>query len=559
MKNFLPFTVSFLSRKSFVPGHGESVLIRHNGGNGFFSLLTRLMKEVQDNRFQSTANLPGSKGPIKKKVQVLLRALEEEFLSAGKPVPNISLDSSNFPLLQEFLHYFGLSKHTAESILKDLSENNPGKKIGLLDFLEKIAILAEDKKKQNMPFVIDPSVIPYLESTLRSFGFAPKELETAFNSAKIKGRGAHLGKLLGKLKALINKRPHLKSNPKLQHFLSTIKELATRQPLQSRGSVSDRSTPALLEREEKHVNPGSKGRRSKRGGLISVRDLVKTLELLTRNPGKGLPEKVVANSPGWRFLEGAIQPFSKTPLDTQPFIKKATKKEKASSTCKTVNSMEGKGKPKSADTRASLKPTVRNKEIEFSSDWEGNQIARIESGKKLPTLHNSIGSIFLKPAIQAGENARLFRPSLPTYLINQVGRSISKAVLRGEKVIRLRLKPPSLGTLNIKINIKDNKLKLEMASQKGAAKDLLLSHVNELKSALWEQGLKLERIDIQVNESIGYSLANSEQDTKGELGKYKRGAKQPVSALTSVEEGAEEHPWAGRSITTGQGLLDLIA
>jgi len=122
----------------------------------------------------------------------------------------------------------------------------------------------------------------------------------------------------------------------------------------------------------------------------------------------------------------------------------------------------------------------------------------------------------------------------------------------------LRLKPPSLGTLNIKINIKDNKLKLEMASQKGAAKDLLLSHVNELKSALWEQGLKLERIDIQVNESIGYSLANSEQDTKGELGKYKREAKQPVSALTS-EEGAEEHPWAGLSITTGQGLLDLIA
>jgi flagellar hook-length control protein FliK len=103
------------------------------------------------------------------------------------------------------------------------------------------------------------------------------------------------------------------------------------------------------------------------------------------------------------------------------------------------------------------------------------------------------------------------KASLPTYLLDQVGKQISRSILRGDRIVSLKLKPPELGRMRIKIDIKDNALKLGMVTEHSSVKELLLSNVHELREALVSQGIKLENIDIQINTGFGQSMAGSKE------------------------------------------------
>ena len=78
-------------------------------------------------------------------------------------------------------------------------------------------------------------------------------------------------------------------------------------------------------------------------------------------------------------------------------------------------------------------------------------------------------------------------------------------------MLRLHLKPPELGALRVEIDIKDGVLKLDMMAENQSAKDLLLSNVPELKDALIEQGIKLEKLDVQIHYGFNQTLANSKE------------------------------------------------
>jgi flagellar hook-length control protein FliK len=147
------------------------------------------------------------------------------------------------------------------------------------------------------------------------------------------------------------------------------------------------------------------------------------------------------------------------------------------------------------------------------------------------------------------QGLRPVRDFFPAYLIDQVGKQISRSILRGEKVIRLQLKPPELGVLKVEMDIKGNILKLGMIAENSSIKELLLSNVHELREALVEQGVKLDRLDIQINYNSGQSLANS-----------KEGQGKELDGGTFVAEDDKEDPIPGaRNMATGDHLLDLVA
>jgi len=89
-------------------------------------------------------------------------------------------------------------------------------------------------------------------------------------------------------------------------------------------------------------------------------------------------------------------------------------------------------------------------------------------------------------------------PTLPTYLIYQAVQHIVRSILRGKRTIRLQLKLPDLGVLNLEMTIKDNVLKLRMLTENTSVKELLLSNVHKLREILAQKGIKLERVDIQT-------------------------------------------------------------
>ncbi|MBW1752050.1 MAG: flagellar hook-length control protein FliK [Deltaproteobacteria bacterium] len=154
-----------------------------------------------------------------------------------------------------------------------------------------------------------------------------------------------------------------------------------------------------------------------------------------------------------------------------------------------------------------------------------------------------------------GHNEKPFQDFLPTYLVDQVGRQLSRALLRGDRVIRLRLKPPELGAVKIEMDMKESVLRIEMIAENSTVKELLLSNVHELRNALAEQGVKIEGLDVQVGHDFNHSLADSKEGLK----ERQRLIKQQDSGL-SAEEIMTDDPisWL-RNRAAGERLLNLVA
>jgi len=106
------------------------------------------------------------------------------------------------------------------------------------------------------------------------------------------------------------------------------------------------------------------------------------------------------------------------------------------------------------------------------------------------------------------DNAR----PVPLYVVNQVGRKLGLALKRGEDRVRLQLKPPHLGTIELNLAMKNNVLKLAIVSEHPAVKEIMVAHVQELKAALAEQGIQLQKVDVQIDYNSGQSMANAHKD-----------------------------------------------
>ncbi|MBF0467813.1 MAG: flagellar hook-length control protein FliK [Desulfamplus sp.] len=102
---------------------------------------------------------------------------------------------------------------------------------------------------------------------------------------------------------------------------------------------------------------------------------------------------------------------------------------------------------------------------------------------------------------------------LPSYVTNQVGRSIARALSRGESEIKLQLRPAELGRILMTIETLGDTLKVSVVTENQAAKDILSSHANELKASLASSGIKIESFDVEMGSDFRQSLADSGQQS----------------------------------------------
>jgi len=115
-----------------------------------------------------------------------------------------------------------------------------------------------------------------------------------------------------------------------------------------------------------------------------------------------------------------------------------------------------------------------------------------------PVPGQTAGSTFSETIHAIKQNQTPPRDVLPAYLVDQLGRQISRSIQKGDRVLKIQLKPPELGVVKVELDLKENVLKLGMITENSAVKELLLANANELKEALVEQGVKLEKIDVQI-------------------------------------------------------------
>jgi len=188
--------------------------------------------------------------------------------------------------------------------------------------------------------------------------------------------------------------------------------------------------------------------------------------------------------------------------------------------------------------------------LKMGAKEKGNVVKSETRMMNIP--QNISGSTFSESINTGKQNAESVRSFLPGYLIDQVGKQISRSILRGDRVIRLQLKPPELGVLKVEMDMKNNILKLGMITENSSVKELLLSNVHELRETLAQQGVKLERLDVNINYNFGQSLANSKEGLK-------KGQGQDLNGMPFMADSDTEDPALDFQNMPGDRLLDLVA
>jgi flagellar hook-length control protein FliK len=144
---------------------------------------------------------------------------------------------------------------------------------------------------------------------------------------------------------------------------------------------------------------------------------------------------------------------------------------------------------------------------------------------------------------------------VPYYMNQQIGRQLASAIRNNENHVRIQLRPPHLGTVRLDLEVQNNILKVGMATDNQLTRDILVSHVNELKDALTEQGIVIDDVDIQINYDLGQSLAKDQ----GEINERRR-----FFQLNDKDSESEDDPDAlvqeetRRPIIYGDSSLSLI-
>jgi len=576
-----PMTLKIVSLPLDYKTNGKGKPIKSEKGNGdFFSTIRGLMNSVQKKSSHRAAKTPGAGLPLRKGYSFYLESLRKGLLAKGKPLHNISLNSEDLLVLKKFLSHCGFSREDVERFLKELLGNNPHREINLSQFFLKIAELGPPKRKIDQPIILEPSAIPYIESALRDFGLTPKEIEHALNSARAEGGALDLNRFVIELKRISNRireRAQVTIDQDLTHQIS--------KKLEGIGiQIPDKGKPGQTSKrlDGMGIQIPDKGK----GGQISIKDFIAALEQMTGRAGKGnqLPtdvratidqivERVVITGDGDKPIASLLS-LSRLGL-TDPYPReKIGKKGKPVERKGLLSPMKGKGGINTKNGQQRVESPFPSKEAKLFSGLDAGQNRPPQAdnggqGLKMGTTeegnlvksetrimdipHGIRSSTFSEAINTVKQHPEPVRNFLPAYLIDQVGKQISRSILRGERVIRLQLKPPELGALRIQMDIKDNILKLGMVAENSSVKQLLLSNAHELRQALVDQGVKLERLDVQINYDSGQSLANSKEGLK-------EGQGQDLNGMPFMTEDDPEGPISGlRSMVTSDHLLDLVA
>jgi len=547
--------------------HGKGLKSAQGSGDLFAGILKSLNTASQKSTHK--AKVPGGDGaPINKnRHHTYLESLRKALLAKGKPLNEIVLKDEDLALINKFLRQCGFSQKKVDQFLKELAEKSPGGQINLARFFQEATELAGPKNKKEQGSFLEPAAVPHLESILRNFGLTPQELERVFGAARGADGRLDPGKFVTKLKQVskhINKEAPDAAAVKIdQQLADKLKLLGIHMPGKAKsGPITLKDFIASLEQmaggpDAQHkLSPGMQATMEQI--LAKVGESGEKTKTAVSKPLISNPEFADFNSP------------AKTKKDAE-----SVEKEKRLSSFGPAGRPGADEKfPAFADEKGRLNANSRSPDLKHINAAKGaDPVSEFKGGRgskpgingesfniQSQTIATNISPQMAAAAIteavhSAGQHEKPFQGFLPTYLVDQVGRQLSRALLKGDRVIRLRLKPPELGTLKIEMDIKDNVLRLDMIVENSSVKELLLSNVHELRNALTEQGVKIEGLDVQVGHDFNRSLANSEEGLK----ERQRLIKEQDRDLLAEEIMMDDPVSWLRNRAAGDRLVNLVA
>jgi flagellar hook-length control protein FliK len=524
----------------------------HASKNGTFNMADKPAK------INTTSNKKGYK--------YYLESFKKELLAQGKPLNKIFLKENDLPLLKTFLFKCGFSQEKVEQFLKDLKANNSNGEFNLSQILTKITELGTPNREEHQDEMVAPATVPYIESILRDFNLTPKELDRVFSKARGEGGGLDLHKLVAKLKEIKDQKPLVnqtivdqnlsrKISEKMEKIGMNIPEKGNADPISLKDFIASLEQITEKAGKEKKVSPDIKN---------TIGKILERVESSEQKPSATPSAKVSPNYPftdsllkeeinrkgHHAFNEKKISALEKNKSSKNEFVSSFLKRKDVK-----VQNQVGPNTDIANHSGKSDLISDLNKNIELINVMKEKGYHVDSETGQINVQRNTEAFNFTDTLKTVEHGEKPFRGNLPASLVDQVGKQISRSILRGDRVLTLQLKPPDLGTIRIKMDIKDHTLRLSMMAEHHSVKELLLNNVHDLKEALVQHGVKLEKVDVQINHNFGQSLNASKEGTDNGH-KWRQDLNGDEFHSDHHAEGSHERL---KNIMSGSNLLDLVA
>ena len=155
--------------------------------------------------------------------------------------------------------------------------------------------------------------------------------------------------------------------------------------------------------------------------------------------------------------------------------------------------------------------------------------------------------------ISPSKDTEFFQKPLQTEIIKQVVDRAAMNLNSGRTVIRINLKPESLGHLRLQITTENHHVMLKIMTEVPFVKEIIENNINQLKAALHVHGLQVDDFDVFVA-----------HDSDQHGGRYED-AKFPSMGNEPIEEDMddilpeEEHVTPQAEVISGENLIDFFA
>lgn len=112
-------------------------------------------------------------------------------------------------------------------------------------------------------------------------------------------------------------------------------------------------------------------------------------------------------------------------------------------------------------------------------------------------------------------------------VIDQLRQSLPSSMKNGEGQVTLRLNPPMLGNVEVRMTMHDGELQAAFRTDQGITRDILLQNMSALKDALADQGIKVTQFSVSTTidsrpHGSGFAFASHERQGQG-FGHQERG------------------------------------
>jgi hypothetical protein len=454
-----------------------------------------------------------------KKGFAFVSSLKNIFLALSKgELKNISIDSEGLAALKKMLMKAGFAESDIDDLLVELSQEFEGKDLTLDVLFAKLFDLEPDLESEpdmGQETFLEMSALPFLESILNSLGIPKDKIQEILTKADTGGNGISLDVMIEEL-SILQKQSFYSGNGFTTREGDDSSQLLLKQlGLEDGESKTSQFTindlVSSLEKLRKDLSPQTMDDK-----LISNSDqkpdeiinaLFKGLELKNKTEEGQVFEfsyGQVKNQLKNELVAGAGE-INKKDLFSDSKNEKNLMDKKLNNAFKEMETFLDSKKGTTSDMNDQFKDTKEFlKQFKSRNTKASDQTLMSASDTKTNDLQSGLDILKTKPTLK----------NLPTYVTNQVSKSLVRAINQGENIIRIQLKPAELGRLMMTIDNSGNSMKVSIMTESQAAKDILAANIHEIKTVLSNSGVTLEEFEVDMNSNFRQSMSDAKNQAQ---------------------------------------------